>query len=236
MAGTRILFKKIDSMLRGSPGAEIAAALDAFGCEMAVVTPAFPAMGRTVESGRLRIAGSDAGPIDVAGSLRAQGLDSARFRVVDAASDADLDRAVAELLRPERRILWSGSAGLAAALARAAGPASSAPRRTSVGPVRPVLFAVGSEHPVTMEQQRRLLAMRPSRLVAAEEAPCANAASREFDEGAHVLLRVDRLRISDAQLRAVMEACSWTDRGDGAIGRRHSLARLPRARGDTALI
>jgi len=109
VAGTRILFKKIDSMLRGSPGAEIAAALDAFGCETAVVTPAFPAMGRTVELGRLRIAGSDAGPIDVAACLRAQGLDSARFRVVDAASDADLDRAVAEFLRSDRRILWSGS-------------------------------------------------------------------------------------------------------------------------------
>jgi uncharacterized protein YgbK (DUF1537 family) len=200
--GAHILFKKIDSMLRGSPGAEIAAALEAFGCETAVVTPAFPAMGRIVESGRLWIAGSDAGPIDVAACLRGQGLEPARFRVVDAATDSDLDRAVAELLRPERRILWSGSAGLAAALARAVGRESGAARRTTRGPV---LFAVGSEHPVTMEQQRRLLAMRPSRLVAADSAvfECCRAG---FDEGAHVLLRVDRLRISDAQLREVMEA------------------------------
>ena len=125
--------------------------------------------------------------------------------MVDAASDGDLDRAVAELLRSERRILWSGSAGLAAALARAAGRESGAARRASLGPVRPVLFAVGSEHPVTMEQQRRLLAMRPSRLVAADTAVFECCAAG-IDEGAHVLLRVDRLRTSDTQLRAVMEA------------------------------
>src|ERR1019366_4651441 len=46
----RILFKKIDSTLRGNVGAEIAAAVTAFGCEAAVITPAFPAQGRTVEA------------------------------------------------------------------------------------------------------------------------------------------------------------------------------------------
>src|ERR1035438_5599700 len=42
----RVLFKKIDSVLRGNPGAEIAAAMQAFGCDAVVATPAFPAMGR----------------------------------------------------------------------------------------------------------------------------------------------------------------------------------------------
>src|ERR1035438_853510 len=40
VAQARILFKKIDSTLRGNVGAEIAAARTAFGCETAVITPA----------------------------------------------------------------------------------------------------------------------------------------------------------------------------------------------------
>jgi uncharacterized protein YgbK (DUF1537 family) len=68
-----LVFKKIDSTLRGNTGLEIAAALDAFGCDAAVVCPAFPAMGRVVESGLLRIPWSaEFAPISVAGLVRLQ--------------------------------------------------------------------------------------------------------------------------------------------------------------------
>ena len=82
---------------------------------------------------------------------------------VDAACDGDLDRIAAEILALDRRILWVGSAGLASALAR------TFPKRTD--PVEPaftpgpVLFAIGSDHPVTVAQQAALLAARPSQPV-----------------------------------------------------------------------
>src|SRR5712691_510277 len=53
----RVLFKKIDSTLRGSAGMEIAAARLAFECDAAVVAPALPAMRRVVEAGLLRVTG-----------------------------------------------------------------------------------------------------------------------------------------------------------------------------------
>jgi uncharacterized protein YgbK (DUF1537 family) len=43
----RVVYKKIDSCLRGNIGAEVEALLDLLGCEGAFVAPAFPAQGRT---------------------------------------------------------------------------------------------------------------------------------------------------------------------------------------------
>jgi uncharacterized protein YgbK (DUF1537 family) len=51
------LYKKIDSTLRGNPGAEIAAALHSTGYRMAVVVPSLPDQGRTVAGGILRVHG-----------------------------------------------------------------------------------------------------------------------------------------------------------------------------------
>ena len=170
----RILFKKIDSTLRGNVGAEIAAALTAFGCEAAVITPAFPAMGRTVEGGYLRMGGAE--PIGLAARL---GLDNcahvqpgmvfaaiesgARFISVDAACDRDLDAIALAGLASGRRILWAGSAGLASALARTlpwgGPPGPGCPPGTAPGLASSVLFCIGSDHPVTVEQQRLLLAL-----------------------------------------------------------------------------
>ena len=167
----RILFKKIDSTLRGNVGAEIAAAVAAFGCEAAVITPAYPAMGRTVEEGYLRVGAEEA--IDLAARLRSQGLEScvpvqpsavcaaiqagARFISIDAACDRDLNTIAAAGLGSGRRILWSGSAGLASALARTL--PCWAGRVPAPRPASSVLFCIGSDHPVTVEQQRRLLAL-----------------------------------------------------------------------------
>ncbi len=46
-----IVYKKLDSTLRGPVAAELAAALEATGREVAVVAPAFPAVGRTTVGG-----------------------------------------------------------------------------------------------------------------------------------------------------------------------------------------
>ena len=42
-----LLFKKIDSTLRGHVGDEVRAAMEASNARVAIVAPAFPAMGRT---------------------------------------------------------------------------------------------------------------------------------------------------------------------------------------------
>jgi D-threonate/D-erythronate kinase len=180
----RVVFKKIDSTLRGNSGHETVAALDAFDCAAAVVTPAFPAMCRIVERGELRVT-YDAGfaPIDVREYLAAHGAAcahatlgaiadaiglGARFVTADALCSADLDDLAAEILALDAQILWAGSAGLSTALAsRLARPA---PRR--VEPRRgPALFCIGSDHPVNVEQQRRLGDHPGLRPIARDAAP-----------------------------------------------------------------
>jgi uncharacterized protein YgbK (DUF1537 family) len=56
-----ILFKKIDSTLRGQPAAETVAAMEALrarsGSAFGIFAPAFPATGRTTEQGRILVAG-----------------------------------------------------------------------------------------------------------------------------------------------------------------------------------
>lgn len=53
----RILFKKIDSTMRGHVANETVAALSASGRSQAILTPAFPAQGRTVKDGRVFVHG-----------------------------------------------------------------------------------------------------------------------------------------------------------------------------------
>jgi uncharacterized protein YgbK (DUF1537 family) len=174
-----VVFKKIDSLLRGSPGVEIAAAVDAFACDYAVITPAFPAMGRLVIDGHLHVRGVGSWePVHVETRL---GLPAA-----DATCDEDLDAIVAQGLASGCRILWAGSAGLSFALSRALypGPAPSppSPGRGSA----PLLFCVGSDHAVTAAQRADLSTRRRARVVPIDRvAPSLSA-------GGHAILRIPR--------------------------------------------
>jgi D-threonate/D-erythronate kinase len=154
----RFIFKKIDSTLRGNPGAEVAATLDSFGCRIAMVTPAFPAMGRVVEGGYLRLPGE----IGFVPQSLAAAFPDPRCRLYDAVRDADLDSIVAEGLAETEPVVWAGSAGLASALARAVG--AGCPGDLPFHPAAPI-FCLGSDHPVTLEQERRLVAGRPGATV-----------------------------------------------------------------------
>lgn len=55
--GAPIVYKKIDSTLRGNLGAELATLLDVFPGAGAIVAPSFPAAGRSVVGGRLYVRG-----------------------------------------------------------------------------------------------------------------------------------------------------------------------------------
>lgn len=215
MAGiaVRLVFAKIDSTLRGNPGCEISAAVEEFGCRAAVVCPAFPAMRRIVRGGFLQVAGSpEFEPVPLAARLSsvhvapyelASAIEGgARVVSLDAECDADLDRIAADIFALEGPILWAGSAGLAGALARSLGGTRAFPPR----PPRtgPVLFCIGSDHPVTAAQEKTLLAARSVVCAGVSEAGLDIAAS--IGRGSHVLLRIDREICAGTPLRRIASA------------------------------
>lgn len=55
--GADVLFKKLDSTMRGNPGAELAAMLSAGDADFALLCPAYPANGRTVVNGDVVVGG-----------------------------------------------------------------------------------------------------------------------------------------------------------------------------------
>ena len=59
--GLQVVYKKIDSTLRGAVGVEIDAVLDACDLALAVVCPAYPANGRTLSQGVLLVRGVPVG-------------------------------------------------------------------------------------------------------------------------------------------------------------------------------
>ena len=209
------VFKKIDSTLRGNTGLEIAATLESFDCDAAVVCPAFPRMHRVVEGGFLRVTSApEFAPVDVAGRLGRQtghGYEQTRpdnvaailsagacFVSVDASCDHDLDCIAAAILPMGRRILWAGSAGLASALARCLGGESApqpAPARAGAA-----LFCIGSDHGVTLAQQGALLAERPSVLLDCQAAT-RESISDALGRGKPVILRIPRGVVSVEQVR-----------------------------------
>jgi D-threonate/D-erythronate kinase len=168
LAGADVLFKTVDSTLRGHLVAEIDAALAVSGRRTAVLAPAFPAQGRTTVAGVQHLDGQpvdrtwfgqDPGhPVRCADLVRlfpgampfAGGVGAARYVVADARSDADLDRVVAGV--PIEQVLWVGSPGLAAALARRLGPHAAGLGPEQGGAARRVLFVIGSLHPASREQ------------------------------------------------------------------------------------
>ena len=213
----RLFFKKIDSTLRGHAGVEVAAALDAFACDAAIVCPAFPAMNRIVSAGYLRVTGSDFAPIDVAAHFRAQGIEEcafarceeaagaifsgARVVVLDAVCDDDLDRIAAAGTATGLRILWAGSAGLAAALARTLQPGPQ--RRLIPVATGPVLFCLGSTHPVTVTQEIALVNRIHAPVVQAE-GTTREAVDGDLCQGRHVVLRIPRGAVGEERLKELL--------------------------------
>jgi uncharacterized protein YgbK (DUF1537 family) len=177
----RLSLLKLDSLLRGHAGAELAALVRALPFVRVVIAPALPAQGRITRGGRqlLRIAGlwQPTGE-DLAASLAAAGLAPA-FRqpgdpalpglsLFDAETDAELDRIVRAVLAQPAPVLWVGSGGLAAALGRALGSRPDAPPPLP----GPLLGLVGTDHPVMRGQ----LAGLPDRPVELSDHPVEECA------------------------------------------------------------
>lgn len=216
----RTVFKKIDSLLRGRPGLEISRALQAFHCDVAVITPAFPELGRRVLQGRLHVEGDASWmPVHVRSIFEEQGLEEChhitpdvlaealaaghQYISIDCATAEDLHTIAREASLSERRVLWVGSAGLASALAEilAAGNKQSSPR--SISARGPVVFVIGSEHPIAAGQMRELIAAQDVlelNVFDAEEADIRDA----LHLGRSVLLRVEIKNASSLDLAQLL--------------------------------
>lgn len=222
-----IVFKKIDSTLRGNVGEEIATALRMFNCVAAIVAPAFPSMHRFVHDGILHwVDCSGGGEIDIRCLLAKQGLsrenlallkpegrtvvkfaadldrqirDGKHLLVVDCDSQRDLCLAVASGLKLSRSLLWVGSAGLGMAVAdHIAQPQNRKP--VPVTTDAPLIFAIGSTHPATARQKRKLLDATQS--VEVEPGPeTIETARHALGTQHHLIVSIEEGRRSESSLR-----------------------------------
>lgn len=126
-------YLKIDSVLRGHPGAELAAAMATLGVKRALVAPALPSQGRAVEGGRLRAAGTGPGSgVAAFGGDEAPTI-GARFR----------DRGLGPISRLRLREIEAGPAAIAARLGKVDRGAIVADARTEAHLDRLVQAALG---------------------------------------------------------------------------------------------
>ncbi|MGH7919765.1 MAG: four-carbon acid sugar kinase family protein, partial [Candidatus Dormibacteraceae bacterium] len=118
----RLLYRKLDSMLRGNPRADVAALVE-LGARV-VVAPALPQEGRVTQEGVQRWRG---GEVDLRALFEPLGE---HVTIADASTDADLGAVAWEIL--DSGAVAAGSAGLASALACALG-LPPAPRTRAPG-------------------------------------------------------------------------------------------------------
>jgi uncharacterized protein YgbK (DUF1537 family) len=218
-------FKKIDSVFRGNTVVEIRAAVRHWGFDLALVAPAYPALGRSVREGVLRIedaagerevrieeqlaeAGCSLSRIaagsteDVAVAMRAALAEGVRILLCDAAVQDDLEQVVHAARSLRKRILWIGSGGLAHALAaNASSGGQDAERRRGQ-----VVYFVGSPHAVTSAQVERLKNVKNA------EYACVSVVSIEMGRTAG-----DEVRRAIAGVRAEQIGCVLMTGGDTAL-------------------
>ena len=158
-SGARLLFKKIDSTMRGPVAAELRALLEAMPEMRVLFSPANPAAGRTVRDGVLYVRGVRVSETEFARDpvwpVRASELKvllgdvaGERVTIADAETQEDLERAVAEMRKGRGDWVAVGSGALAAAVAgnriRTTGEEKVTEGR--------VLVVCGSGHPLNRVQ------------------------------------------------------------------------------------
>ena len=237
-AGFAHLYKKVDSTLRGHIGVEVKAALEGWReGSLAVVAPAFPAMGRTTVDGRQRVGDTvlDGPPVaerlasaavpvttlalaDVRGGVldrifRARAEAGNRAIVCDAVTDVDLAAIAAAGAMLEAAVVWVGSGGLARRLFTDSNPSRHQMQISHPIPSGPVLVVAGSLTAITGSQAASVAAAgaRPVTVSAEDLSTRSPALERNRNE-------IER------HLRAGMDVVV-------GIGRRHTATAA-----DTALV
>jgi uncharacterized protein YgbK (DUF1537 family) len=160
LAGCSVLFKTVDSTLRGHVKAELEACFKASGRKKLVFAPAFPAAGRTTVGGIQLVNGVPVSetvygrdPVHPARSSALADLIPTcieNVMMLDAVSQEELNAQIAALPEPET-ILWVGSPGMASALALRFVPVANP--TASVAPINgDVLVVIGSANPHSHRQ------------------------------------------------------------------------------------
>lgn len=174
-----LIFKKVDSRMKGHVAAEVLALAQSRSLTRALICPAIPDMGRRQHGGKLTGFGiTDALDMrHVLGPLPGIALDF---------PDAETDAALDEILRdwhPETTLLV-GARGLSAALARLMAPGAQKPILLPL-PL-PMAFAIGSRDPITLAQVTAMLDKFPD----AQLIPAPNGAAQMHSTGPFDLLHL----------------------------------------------
>lgn len=213
-SGTRILFKKVDSALRGNIGAELEALRDASGSEVIHFVPAFPAAGRVTYGGIQLIGGvpvaespfgqDPLNPVTCSSVAQIIAMQSdlpvavvptgsslpAGFRgvaVYDAATQGDIDAIARVLLAQDGPLALAGSSGLSRALAGALGVRCS---REVSGGSDSLLVMCGSGNPASRAQCAHARSVAPSVEVPQEAMTDLSWLATEFPSFAKSVARV----------------------------------------------
>lgn len=179
-----ILYKKVDSLLRGNTGYELEVMLPLLGCDAAVLAPSLPENGRRMDKGLIYADLADGSqdiipaadrvhattslptkliPLKIVRSgadllsraLEEQVAKGAKILLVDAWDQTDLATIAQAASSCRAKLLLAGSAGLAASLYRGSGPVP--PRRAAVHRENnTVLAVIGSVSPSTVQQIQEL--------------------------------------------------------------------------------
>jgi uncharacterized protein YgbK (DUF1537 family) len=159
-----LLFKKVDSTLRGHVGEEVSALIQSIpGIERVVIAPAFPEQGRTFVDGRLHVHGKpkDASLAAIAERIAQVAENRTIAMPMSVSGDDDLRALVDRMRISNEPTLWVGSSGLARALA------GTPPRRINAGVLQaPMLIVVGSYSAAAREQVRAFARQRPEETIA----------------------------------------------------------------------
>ncbi len=233
--GQSRVIKKIDSTMKGHPGAEIAAAVQACCAAAALVCPANPSQGRTVLDGHLLTQG--AGPaVDLVARLRQEtslpirlfSLDdmmemelaqaaptlphvaAPEIWLFDALTQYDLDRVVRIRGRLGGITIEAGSAGLTRAIAlslhRRRNDADYEPFKLPL----PLIVVAGSTNPVTSAQLEHLSGTTG---VVVEDLGNTNQIDRALAEGSCRIFRMNPYQVDPSLFTGLARAMAPYERG-----------------------
>lgn len=232
--GAPMIFRKIDSAMRGNIVSECDALMDCLGIPFGVLAPSLPRQGRTVLDGILHIQDiSGTRTVDIANLLQGQGASirllpasedperlrqviedagdsGARYILCDAVTDADLQVVADAIGTCQVRPMWIGSAGLAAQAAARLRPSTLSTKASATSWNRAdstTLFCVGSIHPVTSLQLEHLCTTRRIAIVdAAETSP--EQLRRSLSVGGIVVLKIHGPALSSERLTQCLQSAA----------------------------
>ncbi|MDR2730111.1 MAG: hypothetical protein LBB81_04355 [Treponema sp.] len=205
-----LVYKKVDSALRGNPGQELGAVMDTLDIPLGLAAPSFPANRSVIENGKLSN-GTDAVAVFANGTGKkteniplgvirkgADGIaafinfhEGTHIFVADAVTDNDLEvvyKASASLAKPH---VLAGSAGLADQLARSLGKAETTPPGKPAA-LSPALIVAGTRQGETAVQIDTFCKMFPGTLVRFDVSMISsgnaeNAITGAFDEASRLM-------------------------------------------------